>query len=181
MVGSIKSFGVPWRGIIGVSRGEAALVPVMSGGTAGTIEGEEITMVEGERLLEVSELERLCPVEPLISMWVGATPRCTPRYAVVSSCGLPESLLRRGDRALCCSRTNPRKRFRKSHLAMFTEKNLNTCGINQIHWSTYIVVHRQSSFLDHSQPHQRISPPQNNDHSDGRLTVPSWCLSMTRS
>lgn len=48
MVGSAESFGPPWRGIIGASRGEATLVPAMSGGTAGTIEGEEITMVEGE-------------------------------------------------------------------------------------------------------------------------------------
>lgn len=78
MVCSVESFDAPWRGIIGASRGEAALVPVMSGGMAGTIEGEETTMVEGEWLLEVSELERLRPVEPLISIWADATSWCTP-------------------------------------------------------------------------------------------------------
>lgn len=67
--GSVESLDTPWRGIIGVSRGEAPVVPAMSGGTAGSIEGEETTMVEGEWLfLEVSELERLRAAEPLTSI-----------------------------------------------------------------------------------------------------------------
>ena len=121
MAGSVKSLDTPWRGIIGVSKGEIPLVPLMRGGIAGTIEGEETTMVGGEwSLLEVSELERLRSIDPLMSIWVGATPRCTPRCGGVCSCRPPESLLRRVDRVFCCSRTNPRKRFRRSHLAMFT-------------------------------------------------------------
>jgi len=171
--GCVESFDAPWRGIIGASRGEATLVPVTSGGTAGTSSGEDITMVEGEWLFGVSELERLWPTEPLTSIWLGVTPRCTPRCGEVCSCGLPESLLRRGDRVLCCSRTNPRKRFRRSHLAMFTVTNLNTKGINCKHGNTHIAVHHQSSFLGHSQPHQHISLPRNNGHSDGQLIIPS--------
>jgi len=69
VVEGVKSFGAPWRGIIGVSRGESPLESEISGRTAGTIEGEETTMVEGEwYFLEVSELERFRPVEPLISI-----------------------------------------------------------------------------------------------------------------
>ena len=75
MVGSVESFDTPWRGIMGVSRGEDTLVPVTSGGTAGIITGEETTIVEGDWLLEVSEPERRRPMEPLISIWAGATPR----------------------------------------------------------------------------------------------------------
>lgn len=60
MVGSVESLDTRWRGIIGASKGEAPLVFVMRGRTAGTIEGEETTIVEGGwSLLEVSELERL--------------------------------------------------------------------------------------------------------------------------
>lgn len=69
IVGSAESLGTPWRGIIGASKGEVPLVPVMGGGTVGTIEGEKTTIAEGEWLfLEVSELERLRPMGPLISI-----------------------------------------------------------------------------------------------------------------
>ena len=171
--GSVGSFDPPRRGIIGASKGEAALVPVMSGGTAGTSSGEDITMVEGEWLFGVSEPERLCPVGPLTSIWDGVAPRCIPRCGGVCSCGLPESLLRRGDRIFCCSRTNPRKRFRRSHLAMFTVTNLNTQGINCKHGNTHVAVRRQSFFLGHSQPRRHISPPQSNGHSDEQSIIPS--------
>ena len=80
MVGNAESFNIPCRGIIGVRRGEAPLVPATSGGTAGIIDGEETTVVESEWLFrDVSELERLRLIERLMSIWVGATPRCGPR------------------------------------------------------------------------------------------------------
>ena len=45
---SVRSFEAPWRGIIGASSGEAPLVLAVKGRTAGTMNGEETTMVEGE-------------------------------------------------------------------------------------------------------------------------------------
>lgn len=180
IVGNVELLDTPWRGIIGASKGDVPFMSVMSGGAAGTMEGDETTVVEGERLfLEVSELERLRTTEPLISMWVGATPRCTTRCDGICSRRLPESLLRRGDKALCCSRTNPRKRFRRSHLLMFTATSFSVEWINGKCGSTCVAFHHQSFFPGHSQLRQRISPLQSSDQLDGQSTIPSWCLPTT--
>lgn len=181
IVGNVEFLDTPWRGIIGASNGDVPFVPVMSGGAAGTMEGDETTVVEGERLfLEASELERLRTTEPLISVWAGATPRCTARCAVFCSRRPPESLLCRGDKALCCSRINPRKRFRRSHLPMFTATSFSVEWINRKCGGTCVAFHRQSFFPGHNQLRQRRSPLQSNDHLDGQSTIPSWCLPTTR-
>lgn len=48
MIGNVELLDTPWRGIIGASKGDVPLVSVVSGGTAGTMEGDETTVVEGE-------------------------------------------------------------------------------------------------------------------------------------
>ena len=156
-------------GMSGVSNGVRGAAE-MAGDMAGTMFGEETMLVPrglcivGCEWREASDIERRrrSGELPLISMCVGAVPRC--RRLVLSASRLRREYVR------CSSRMKPAKRLRSTHLPMFTGApyaNVSR-GTENCDKGTHAVAPLHTADPWYTLPRQRISPPRSSAHSNAQ-------------